>query len=104
MYLLQNEVKGINLSKFIRKYKRCTESKARVIFKQILHAIDYIHRNGICHRDIKPENIMIIPETLEIRLTDFNVSKDFTKVKVMNTHTGTIAFSAPEMLFKEEYT
>lgn len=104
LYLLQNEIKGVDLSKFVRKRKRCTEDEARIIFKQLLHAIDYIHRNGICHRDIKPENIIVIPETLEVKLADFNVSKDFTQVKVMNTHTGTVAFSAPEMLFKEEYT
>jgi len=104
LFILQKEIQGVNLDKYIRKHKRCNEDKAKIIFKQILNAIDYIHKKSICHRDIKPDNIMIIPDTLQITLADFNVSKDFSKVKVMNTHTGTIAFSAPEMLFKEEYT
>lgn len=104
LFILQKEIEGIDLDKYIRKYKRCNEDKAKIIFKQILSAIDYIHGKGICHRDIKPDNIMIVPDTLHVTIADFNVSKDFSKLKIMNTHTGTLSFSAPEILFKEEYT
>ena len=70
-----------------------------------------MHSKGICHRDIKPSNIILTSEGNHVKITDFNVSKRFIKtiegnkefVK-MATHTGTMAFSAPEMLNREEYT
>lgn len=104
LFMVQKEIEGINLANYIEEHGKCSEEYGKKIFRQILGAIEYIHKQGICHRDIKPENLMIIPETLEAVITDFNVSKNFTKYKVMRTHTGTVAFSAPETLFCEEYT
>jgi calcium-dependent protein kinase len=28
------------------------------VFKQILEAINYCHKNSVCHRDLKPENFL----------------------------------------------
>jgi len=41
-------------------------------FRQILTALQYIHRLGRIHKDIKPENIMIIDK--KACLIDFNIS------------------------------
>lgn len=71
-----------------------------------------MHKNGVCHRDLKPHNIILIEESMTIKITDFNVSKFFSRTldgtdakgKKMGTHTGTLAFCAPESLNKQEYT
>ena len=26
---------------------------------QILDAVEFCHKNGVCHRDLKPENILV---------------------------------------------
>ena len=45
--------------------------------KQVLHAVDYLHNNGVCHRDLKPDNIMFNTKSKQIKVMDFNVSKRF---------------------------
>ena len=35
-----------------------TEADAVICLKQILSAIDYLHKMNIVHRDLKPENLL----------------------------------------------
>lgn len=64
-----------------------------------------MHDLGVCHRDIKPSNILVLKEEDKIKITDFNISKLCkNKSQQMMTHTGTEAYSAPEMLSNTPYT
>ncbi|HUV70242.1 MAG TPA: serine/threonine-protein kinase [Terracidiphilus sp.] len=42
---------------------------------EVLHALGYIHANGVVHRDLKPENIMV-DEHDHIKLIDFGIAGD----------------------------
>ncbi len=93
------------------KKQTTIESTSKVIFKQILQAIEYMHEKGVCHRDLKPHNILLTTHEKCVKITDFNVSKYFKttlgehkELIKMTTHTGTMAFSAPETFTNEEYT
>lgn len=35
------------------------EDMGKVIYKQVLEGLAYLHEKDVCHRDIKPSNIMI---------------------------------------------
>lgn len=47
---------GKNL--YFKKLKFTIEATAKLLFKQILQAIKYMHKSGVCHRDLKPNNIL----------------------------------------------
>lgn len=49
------------------------ENTAKKYFKQILNAVDYCHKKGICHRDLKPENILVD------HLDNVKISGDYSK-------------------------
>jgi len=114
IHIVMELIKGKHMFDAISEIGTYTESVAKCLFKQLLEATRYLHENGICHRDIKPNNIMIDEEGYIAKLTDFNVSKRVGKKKVfdklspfdfkMMTPTGTMAFSAPELLSGETYS
>jgi calcium/calmodulin-dependent protein kinase I len=63
--------------KVIKKDKYIKEELIHKIIKQLVEAVNYLHKNGVCHRDLKPDNLFFDPETRSIKLMDFNVSKRF---------------------------
>ncbi|CAD8068673.1 unnamed protein product [Paramecium primaurelia] len=113
-YAVMELVQGKEMFEVINTLGHYSESLAKELFKQLLSAIEYMHRNGICHRDLKPNNILCVENKNQIKVTDFNVSKfsdaykefgdlkDREKIE-MWTYTGTVAFSAPEIFTGEGY-
>jgi serine/threonine protein kinase len=54
------------------------ENYARMLFRQILTAINFIHKQGISHRDIKPENFIFEDKVSDnLKLIDFGLSSVF---------------------------
>lgn len=57
-YFIMEYLGGGELFEYMQEKGRFDETEARDIFKQILSAVDYCHRQKIIHRDLKPENIL----------------------------------------------
>jgi calcium-dependent protein kinase len=51
------------------------EKDARVIFRQMVEAINYLHLLKIAHRDLKPENFLFLTkDSNNIKLIDFGLA------------------------------
>lgn len=78
------------------------EDEAAWIMKQLVSAVNYIHKNNICHRDIKPENILLDTKKDNIiKIIDWGTARFFDKNKKMNKISGTPYYIAPEVLFEK---
>ena len=60
-----------DLLDYIIEHEPLKESKAQMIFKQVLNTILLCHINGVLHRYIKDENALIHRENLSVKLIDF---------------------------------
>ena len=71
--IIMELVEGKELFDAIAQKNKYDEGDAQDLFKQIMEALKYLHKNSVCHRDIKPSNILV--ENNVIKITDFNISK-----------------------------
>ncbi|XP_031434512.1 STE20-like serine/threonine-protein kinase isoform X2 [Clupea harengus] len=78
-----------------------TEPQIRVVCRQSLEALQYLHDNKVIHRDLKAGNILF---TLggDIKLADFGVSAKNTKtIQRRDSFIGTPYWMAPEVVMCE---
>jgi serine/threonine protein kinase len=68
---------GKSLYHYIKKKEnmRLPEELCRVIFRQLVDGLAYLHANDIVHRDLKLDNILIDPsDGNRIKIIDFGFS------------------------------
>ena len=105
IYIIMEYIKGIELLHYISSNKRLSEEEACFYFRQIISAIEYLHKLKIAHRDIKPENMIIENETKTIKLVDFGLSSYYnTKSEMLSSACGSPSYAAPEMLYGKKYS
>lgn len=75
-----------------------------VMARQIAAAMRYLHAHNVIHRDLKSLNLLVNTR-LEIKISDFGLSRVIDKNQPMTSNIGTVAWIAPEIFSnKKLYT
>uniref|UniRef100_A0A8D0ASG0 non-specific serine/threonine protein kinase n=1 Tax=Sander lucioperca TaxID=283035 RepID=A0A8D0ASG0_SANLU len=78
-----------------------TEPQIKVVCRQMLEALSYLHSMKIIHRDLKAGNILLMLDG-DIKLADFGVSAKNTKtLQRRDSFIGTPYWMAPEVVMCE---
>ncbi|KAI4463770.1 serine/threonine kinase [Holotrichia oblita] len=100
-YVFMRYAEKGDLLEFVLRRGALSEPQARVWFRQIALAIQYLHEMNIAHRDLKCENIFITAN-YNIRLADFGFARYAVnqqgKQITSETFCGSISYAAPEIL------
>lgn len=106
LYLVMEYVDGIGLDDLIKSLTQpIAIDRAIIIFKKIVSAFAYAHKNGIIHRDVKPSNILITAND-EVKVLDFGIAKlvgeSQNHLTKTGTHVGTVYYMSPEQVRAED--
>ena len=115
--IIMEEIKGGSVfDRFIEKMEEkeetYTEKEAAILFKQIMSAINYCHKQGISHRNLKLENLLYVSKVknAQIKIIDFGFSTFFENIiptlndalkgekGKMTEIVGTIHYMSPEII------
>lgn len=92
------------LDKAVRRRGSFSELESLRVLRQLVDALDYMHRAGVAHRDIKCDNILFNPENGTAKIIDFGLSYRFTDSNKLNhEYVGTPSNMPPELLSRQLY-
>eukprot|EP01103_Thecamoeba_quadrilineata_P010999 TRINITY_DN2526_c0_g1_i1.p1 TRINITY_DN2526_c0_g1~~TRINITY_DN2526_c0_g1_i1.p1 ORF type:complete len:657 (+),score=117.88 TRINITY_DN2526_c0_g1_i1:170-2140(+) len=92
-----------DLYDYLSHFPQCMpEPEARRLFRQMISAVDYMHRAGIVHRDLKLENILLDGE-YNVKIIDLGLGNFFDQNSLLKTFCGSADYAAPELWKGQAY-
>ncbi|KAJ5539420.1 hypothetical protein N7513_007752 [Penicillium frequentans] len=103
-YIVTQLATGGELFDRICDYGKFTEKDASQTIRQVLDAVNYLHKRNIVHRDLKPENLLYLTRSAdsELVLADFGIAKMLENpTEVLTSMAGSFGYAAPEVMLKQ---
>uniref|UniRef100_A0A8R1HXS6 Protein kinase domain-containing protein n=2 Tax=Caenorhabditis japonica TaxID=281687 RepID=A0A8R1HXS6_CAEJA len=88
--------RGTLLDLVLREERIKEHPLAATLFRQIIEAVDYLHKRGIAHRDVKLENIMIDGNG-DVKLIDFGFARHIERRERSRSFCGTQPYTSPQI-------
>jgi myosin-light-chain kinase len=100
LYVVMELCKGGEVFVKIVEMKRFSEKNAAHLGKQMLQAMDYVHKLNIAHRDIKAENFMLSEPNVNsaVKMIDFGMACKFKPDQVLTELCGSPHYLSPELI------
>lgn len=91
---------GGELQTIIDNKGQLSEEKARTCMREVLRALNHLHKQSIIHLDLKPQNILLIGNDVEdgLKLCDFGIARIIGDTGKIMEILGTPDYVAPEVL------
>ena len=109
-YIIMEVITGGNLLDKIGTLSKFTESQAAHVIKQVLLALNFMHKKNIMHRDLKPENLLceenaddVNNDEIYVKLTDFGFATKYDPNNKQTLSLGSPMYMAPELVKEEPY-
>ncbi|XP_051527162.1 triple functional domain protein-like isoform X2 [Myxocyprinus asiaticus] len=85
---------------YIVSWGNLTEEKVAYYLRDILEALQYLHKCRIVHLDLKPENLVVdqSPSQPLVKLTDFGDAVQLNSTPYVHPLLGSPEFAAPELV------
>ena len=94
---------GGELFYYLQKIQSFKMTNGKILFAEVVLAIEFLHKNNILYRDLKPENILV-DERGHLKLTDFGLCKHhFKKRDRAESFVGSPEYMSPEILLGKPY-
>ena len=103
LYLVMEHCPGGSLADRLLNRGPLTEVQSLAVGAEVTTALKYAHREGVLHRGVKPENILMSRSGRPV-LSDFGMARLANPQTMLVGVTGTIGFTAPEVLKGEQST
>lgn len=95
-YVIEEYLSGVTLQEYIDKQRNFSEKEITLILKQLCDILAFLHKLGIIHRDINPSNIMLLNNSLYLKLLDFGSARKLNQKSKDTYILGTPGYAPPE--------
>lgn len=99
--LIMELLKGEELFAYCVRKGPLTEIETRKFFRDIVSAVDHMHRAEIVHRDLKLENCILM-DSHTVKVIDLGLGC-FVKNGPLSTACGSTNYAAPELFLSKRY-
>lgn len=98
-FLLMEYLTGGSILQHIQEAQRLTEMQTIRATKQVLSAVEYLHKQSLVHCDVKPANLVYATARKnQVKLVDFGLCVEWQEGDApLMRRTGTPSYMAPEV-------
>lgn len=104
LYIIMEYIQNGTLADILAKVKHLSESKAQLIYSQLIEALEYCHNHGVVHLDINSKNLLL-NEHFNLKICDFGFARAnmYDRKKFLASPCVSNGYSCMEILRSKSY-